>query len=166
MATGGFREDTLSKLQYRHVREDLEAGRVPIHVHVEAEIVKGEYTDYDTFLGPEATEYLKLYMDQRRRGSHDGRYPSEELSDTSPLIRDLNSHKPRSIGPKQIRKVVHNLYSKAGLLKKPKGRMYELRIHTLRKYFKTQLIAHGVPSDYADYMMGHKSDTYHDIQSL
>ncbi len=53
--------------------------RVPVHVHFEAEIVKGEYTDYDTFLGPEATEYLRLYMDQRRRGSHDRRKPAEDL---------------------------------------------------------------------------------------
>ena len=44
--------------------------------------------------------------------------------------------------------------------------MYQLRAHSLRKFFKTQLIARGVPSDYVDYMMGHTVDTYHDIQSL
>ena len=55
---------------------------------------------------------------------------------------------------------------KAGLLKMPSGRMYELRVHSLRKYFKTQLLALGVQSDYVDHMMGHTVDTYHDIQSL
>jgi hypothetical protein len=44
--------------------------------------------------------------------------------------------------------------------------MYDLRVHSLRKYFKTQLLALGVQSDYVDYMMGHTIDTYHDIQSL
>jgi hypothetical protein len=44
--------------------------------------------------------------------------------------------------------------------------MYELRLHSLRKYFKTQLLALGVQSDYVDYMMGHTVDTYHDIQSI
>jgi hypothetical protein len=44
--------------------------------------------------------------------------------------------------------------------------MYDLRVHSLRKYFKTQLIALGVQNDYVDYMMGHTIDTYHDIQSL
>jgi hypothetical protein len=44
--------------------------------------------------------------------------------------------------------------------------MYTLRVHSLRKYFKTQLLSLGVQSDYADYMMGHIIDTYHDIQSL
>jgi len=37
--------------------------------------------------------------------------------------------------------------------------------HSLRKYFKTQLMALGVQPDYIDYMMGHTVDTYHDIQS-
>jgi hypothetical protein len=55
---------------------------------------------------------------------------------------------------------------KAGLLKAPRGRMYELRLHSLRKYFKTQLSALGVQSDYVDYMMGHTVSVYNDIQSL
>jgi hypothetical protein len=56
LALGGFRIGTLAKLQYRHVKRDLEKGIVPIHVHVEAEITKGKYHDYDTFLGQEAVD--------------------------------------------------------------------------------------------------------------
>ena len=59
---------------------------------------------------------------------------------------------------------MHNLYLKAGLIKPQKGRMYELRTHSLRKYFKTQLTALGVNSEYIEYMMGHTISTYHDIQ--
>jgi hypothetical protein len=33
--------------------------------------------------------------------------------------------------------------------------MYELRVHGLRKYSKTQMLALGVQPDYVDYMMGH-----------
>jgi site-specific recombinase XerD len=164
LVLGAFREETLAKLQYRHVRRDMESNQIPIHVHVEAEITKGKYADYDTFLGAEAAEYLRLYLEQRRRGSPDGRNPPEALADESPLIRDMTSRTPRSIGSKQIRKLVHQLYVKAGLLKEPRGRMYELRVHSLRKYFKTQLLALGVQPDYVDYMMGHTVDTYHDIQ--
>jgi hypothetical protein len=61
-------------------------------------------------------------------------------------------------------KIVHQLYARAGLLKEPKGRMYDLRVHSLRKYFKTQLSSIGVQPDYIDYMMGHTINTYHDIQ--
>jgi len=164
LALGAFREDTLAKLQYRHVRDDLERGVVPIHVHVEAEITKGKYGDYDTFLGAESAEYLRLYMEERRQGSPDGRNPLESLTDESPLIRDETNRTPRPIGPKQIRKLIHQLYVKAGLVKQPRGRMYELRVHSLRKYFKTQFLALGVQPDYVDYMMGHTVDTYHDIQ--
>jgi hypothetical protein len=166
LALGAFREETLAKLQYRHVREDLEANRFPIHVHVEAEITKGKYHDYDTFLGAEAAEYLHLYLDQRHRGSIDGKIPPETLKDESPLIRDERRQQPKTIGPKQIRKLVHQLYVKASLVKEPRGRMYELRVHSLRKYFKTQLQALGVQPDYVDYMMGHTVDIYHDIQML
>ena len=166
LSLAAFREETLSKLQYRHVKEDLENGVTPIHVHVEAEITKGKYHDYDTFLGAEAAIYLRLYIEQRRRGSADGRNPPETLTDESPLIRDETSHQPKGIGPKQIRKQVHSLYAQAGLLKQLNGRMYDLRVHSLRKYFKTQLLALGVQPDYVDYMMGHTVDTYHDIQSI
>ncbi len=165
-ALGGFREETFSKLTYRHVREDLKNNRVPIHVHVEAEITKGKYHDYDTFLGAEAAMYLRLYMEQRKNGSPDGRKPPEELTDDSPLIRDETRHKPRGITPKQIRKIIHDLYVEAGLIRKRNGRMYDLRVHSIRKFFKTQMLAYGMQPDYVDYMMGHTVDTYHDIQSL
>lgn len=42
---------------------------------------------------------------------------------------------------------------------------YDLKVHSLRKFFKTQLTALGVQPDYIDYMMGHTIDTYDDIQS-
>ncbi|MDI9578344.1 MAG: site-specific integrase, partial [Thermoproteota archaeon] len=164
LALGAFREETLSKLQYRHIREDLENNITPIHVHIEAEITKGKYNDYDTFIGTEAVQYLKLYLDQRTRGTD--KIPPEILTDETPLFRDETKKAPKSISSKQIRKVVHKLYLKANLIKKLNGRMYDLRVHSLRKYFKTQLLSLGVQPDYVDYMMGHTVNTYHDIQSI
>jgi site-specific recombinase XerD len=168
MALGGFREDTLTKLVYRHVRSDLEARRTPIRVHVETTITKGRYGDYDTFLGAEAVEFLKLYLDSRRHGSPYNKIPPEEINDDSPLILDSRSRIPRPIGPKQVRKIVHHLFLRAGLIKKSNNgrQMYELRTHSLRKFFKTQMEAAGVNSDYVEYMMGHVVDTYHDVQGL
>lgn len=83
----------------------------------------------------------------------------------SSLIRDHQTKIIRPIGEKQLYKLVHTLYSKAGLLKQNHNGGYDLRVHSLRKYFKTQLMALGVQPDYIDYMMGHTVDTYHDIQS-
>jgi site-specific recombinase XerD len=163
-ALGGFREGTFSKLLYSHVKHDIEAGIVPLHIHVEAEITKGKYHDYDTFLGIEAANYLKLYLQQRRQGT---KYlPPEVITDDSPLIRDSSKTKVKGITTKQLRKIVHDLYVQAGLVTKSMGRYYDLRTHSVRKYFKTQLIALGVQPDYVDYMMGHTVDTYNDIQSI
>lgn len=61
-------------------------------------------------------------------------------------------------------KVVHDLYVKAGLIKKPKGYFYKLRVHSIRKFFRTQRSSLGIQSDYIQYMMGHKRDIYHDIE--
>ncbi len=74
---------------------------------VEADIVKGHYADYDTFLGEEAVNALRAYLEQRRRGSPDGKIPPETITDDTPLIRDIHdSRKARPIGEKQIGKLV------------------------------------------------------------
>lgn len=165
LALGGFREGTLVRLRYRHVREDLERNIVPVQIHVEAEITKGKYHDYDAFLGEEAASFLRLYLKARRAGQIHHDIPAEDVADDSPLIRDEMYPVPQPIGEKQLYKIVHDLYFKAGLLKRRENAHYDLRVHSLRKYFKTQLMALGVQSDYVNYMMGHTVDTYHDIQS-
>ena len=167
LALAGFREGTLTKLIYSHVKMDLERGMIPLHVHIEIEITKGKYAAYDTFLGAEAVEFLKLYLDERRKGSPDGKIPPEEITEDSPLIRDSKSKTPRPIGEKQIYKVIHNLFFKAGLIA-PGSKRYDLRVHSLRKFFKTQLVARGVPESYTEYWMGHKPDKYgyNDVSSV
>jgi len=41
-----------------------------------------------------------------------------------------------------------------------------LRPHSIRNFFRTQLAALGVNTDYIEYMMGHKVNTYHDVKML
>ncbi len=172
-ALGAYRESTLSALQYHHAKGDLERGASVIHIHLEPEIVKEQHADFHTFIGAEATQYLRLSLDQRRKGNPRwkkgaaiDRLPPEDITDSSPLIRDEGSRTPRNVSPKQIRRIVHNLYVKAELVKKPKGRMYELRDHSLRKFYKTQMLARGVQESIVEYFLCHKSDTYTDIESL
>lgn len=130
LALGGFREGTLVRLQYRHVREDLERGLVPLHIHVEPEITKGKYHDYDTFIGAEAVEYLKLYLQARRKGNLDARLQPEDIHDESPLICDIRSRTPRPIGEKRIYKTIHELYFKGGA---PEAGS-KWRLHALRPF--------------------------------
>jgi site-specific recombinase XerD len=165
LALGGFRIGTLAKLQYRHVKRDLEKGTVPIHVHVEAEITKGKYHDYDTFLNQEAADYLRAYLESRRKGSPRGRTPPENIRDDSLLIRDSHCRHSRPITTGRLHSIIHNLYIEAGLLtSNPLGRRYDLRAHSIRKFYRTQMASLGVDRDYIEYMMGHTISTYHDIK--
>jgi hypothetical protein len=104
-------------------------------------------------------------LDKRRQVSPDEKVPAEEIVDDSPLIRDAQSAKPRPVGEKQLYKMIHGLYHEARLLRKDGNGGYDLRVHSIRKFFKTQLMALGIQPDYVDYMMGHTVDVYHDIQS-
>jgi integrase len=165
LALGGFRIGTLVKLQYRHVKRDLEKMTTPIHIHVEAEITKGKYHDYDTFVGQEAADYLRVYLEMRRNGSKTSKIPPENIHDETPLIRNHQTKQALPLTPAAIHKLVHDLYVKAGLIQpKPFGRRYDLRAHSIRKFFRTQMAALGVDRDYIEYMMGHTISTYHDIQ--
>jgi site-specific recombinase XerD len=166
IATGGFREGTFAKLKYRHVREDLEANRIPIHVHVEAAITKGKYHDYDTFLNAEASHLLKLYVDDRKRGTR--KRPPEEINDDSPLIRNRNlAEKVLGVSEKTIRKIVHELAVGTKIAKKlPDSWMYSVRTHSLRKFFRTQMSSAKLDPEIINYFMGHTVDTYEDVQSL
>jgi len=162
---GGFREGTLVKLRYGHVSSDLEKGITPIHIHVESEITKGKYSDFDTFVGGEAVQALQEYMHARRKGLLDRRIPHEEITDESPLVRDQSFHKAKPITEKQVRKIVHRLYAKVGLIRKAKHGRYDLSVHSLRKFFRTQMTALGVQSDYVEFMMGHSISRYDDVES-
>lgn len=168
LALSGVRIGTLVKLKYKHVKEDLEAGRVPVCIRVPAEITKGKYADYFTFISEEAVNYLKMYLEYRRRGSPSGKIPPEIIHDESPLIR-TETRIPRHLSTRQAQRIIHNIMVKAGLIQKTpgkgeKGARYELRVHSLRKYFKTQLTAAGVPVEYVEFMMGHKTSTYLDVK--
>jgi integrase len=116
LALAGFRIGTLVKLQYRHIRLDLEKSLTPIHIHVEAEITKGKYHDYDTFIGQEAAEYLRAYLEIRRNGSKTSKIPPENIHDETPIIRNHQTKQAIPLTPSAVHKLVHDLYIKTGLI--------------------------------------------------
>ena len=164
LALSGIRVGTLCKLTYGHVRKDLETGIVPVHMYVEADITKGKYNDYDTFIGEEAVHYLKSYLQLRRNGTPRSRIVPETITDETPLIRTKSNSQVKPLTPTSVHQIIHNLCLKAGILKPERSQHYELRVHSLRKYFRTQMAALGVPTDYIEYMMGHTVSTYHDVE--
>jgi integrase len=171
LALSGVRIGTLVKLQYRHVKHDLENGIMPVHMHIEAEITKGKYHDYDTFIGAEGVTYLKAYLkarsigNERLEGGKLRGMPAEEITDSSPLIRNEHKSKVEAITPGSVHYAIHRLYRRAGLIENGGKVRYDLRAHSLRKYFRTQLGAiSSIKNDYIEYMMGHTISTYNDIK--
>lgn len=170
LALAGFRVGTLVKLQYRHVKDDLERGVSPVHLHIEADITKGKYGDYDTFIGAEAVDYLKTYLNSRRVGTlrfEAGKtrgMPPEQIANNSPLIRNEHKAKVEPITEGEVWTAIHGLLCKAEIVGQDRKVRYEVRPHSIRKYFRTQLGATSMKNDYIDYMMGHKVSTYNDIK--
>jgi hypothetical protein len=75
-----------AQCSYRDIAQGLEAGKVPVHIKVMPFQAKGKRAEgYDTFIGPEAVDALKAYLDSRRRGTR--HIPSEVIRRDAPLFR-------------------------------------------------------------------------------
>jgi integrase len=167
LALTGLRIGTLVQLQYRHVKHDLEAGKQSIHIHIESEITKGKYHSYDTFLGSEGVKYLQTYLNIRRQGTRRDRWgmPPEQIHDASPLLRNSQTKRVQPVTPGSVSLAIHKLFIKTSLIEKGTKKRYELRTHSIRKFFRTQLGSLGtIPTDYIEYMMGHTISTYNDVR--
>lgn len=166
LATSGLRAGTLTKLKYGHVREELEAAKTPCSIHIKADETKGKYADFYTFINEEAVDYLNLYLERRKRGTESGKIPPEELDDESPLIKNSRRRQIEGVSYSSIYARIHKLMQKADLIEIGTQKRYELNVHSLRKWFKTQMTAEGVQSDYVEFFMGHVISTYQDVKSL
>jgi len=91
--------------------------------------------------------------------------PPEIITDSSPLIRNRHKAQVKAITPTAVHSVVHKLYRKAGLIAKNGKIRYDLRVHSIRKYFKKQLGANSeIPVEHVEYMLGHTISTYNDVK--
>lgn len=148
MAQSGLRPSTISKLKYEHIKEDFEAGTIPMCIKIPAKINKGEYGTFPTFAGEETIKYLKLYLKGRPNIQ-----PEEYL-----FVSQKGKNKP--INPKAISRVFNRLVrklEKRGILE-VKGREYgkpaEIRLYNLRKWFRKHAGQAG--QDYVNFWMGHR----------
>ena len=152
LAQSGMRVGTLAGLTYGHVKEGLEKGEVPLRIHISSMEAKGRVRSFDTFIGSEAIDYLKLYLESRQRGTK--KIPGEKLTERSPLFRDQRGKDAKALRYVGIYADIRKALLNTGLAEK-KGKPSELRPHSLRKFFKTQLEAAGVSRMFIEFMMGH-----------
>ena len=59
MSQSGLRPDTLCNLKFNHIEPEFSEGVLPCKIKIPAELAKGEFGSYFTFMGEESVKYLK-----------------------------------------------------------------------------------------------------------
>lgn len=147
---GGFDVSTLCSLNYGDVKDEFEAGKIPMMVHV---VREKEEVEYFTFVGKDATEALKAYLNDRKS-------KGEKLKFETPLfIRDkAKRRKGERINPYHIQNMMRETAIRAGLISREDMEKVDFnpyRPHALRAAFSSILRLNGFDSVLVDFMMGH-----------
>jgi integrase len=166
----GLRNGTLRALLYGEVKKELEAGATNILIKIHKNMkrivpsaCKGN-TEYTVFTSGEATEALRLFLNERRRF---GEIQDEEVlfcSDHNRFTRKERSVKP--LTPRELQVIIKNAARKAGVKE-----WKNVVPHSLRKTFESVLRSQLTDGGRLDlktqeYFMGHilggSMDTYYD----
>jgi integrase len=114
--SGISREDAV-KLKYSDIQTDMEANKETVHIKL---VRTKEMVSYNTFIGKNAIDALKVYLEQRKRRS-------EEITKDTYLIAQLNGE-PTT--PENLSQMFMRLGKKTGFHTSP---------HRLRKFFMSRL---------------------------
>lgn len=147
LVASGLRVGSLEKLKLKHVKFDFDPHVGLVEVPPEATKAK---VGYYTFFTDETKEALKKHLETRKKNG-------EVLTEDSPLIKPPQSETATYAC---IRLSYNRTLRRAGLTKKSMS-YYVLHIHSLRKFFRTQLEAILTRSQ-IERLMGHVSSEYLD----
>jgi len=146
MAQSGLRPSTLCALRMKHVEPDYSQDRVPLKISVPENLTKGQYHAYLTFIGEDAHRFLRDYLKTRPNLNRES-YVFTKQGSEEPMIRNTFS----SLFRKSAR-----LLRDKGLMdyeQKEKDKPAEIRLYTLRKWFRKYAIQAGFEN--VDFWMGH-----------
>jgi integrase len=146
----GIRRGSIPFLTYGHVKKDFEAGIIPLHIHLKKEEVKGEYFPYDTFIGKQAVEDLRLSLELRKRGTR--KIPPEVITDESPLFRQENTAVIQPCGETAFTSWFASLSKRAGFPEEETITPHSIRRATNTGLEKSKMM----PLNWIDHVMGHR----------
>ena len=142
----GISRDDAVNMTYKDVRKAVEDPTIIAH---KMNVYRGkENVEYETWIGTNAIESLRVYfLVRRQRG--------EEITDDTPIFASNN--KPyEALTPKSLSVVFRRLSQKTGI---------KITTHRLRKAFETYITAGGAHPLVAKYWMGHKIRTGRDVEA-
>lgn len=137
LSSSGLRVGELRNLKL----SDVDMAREPGIIKIKGLTTK-ERKSRTTFFSNEAKQVLQSYLDQRKGNGH-------QITEESYLFA-TNSGTQMSYQNLQF--ILNNVFKKVS---KKEGKRYGLHAHSLRKFFKTQLISAGVPGPIVDKLSGH-----------
>jgi len=149
MAQSGQRPGTLCQLKIKHLEPDFSKGIVPCCVKVSAEIAKGQFGAYFTFIGEESVKHLKTYFKTRSILG-----PEDYIFTNQGTDNQLNSKSATTLFSKTLLKL-----KESGVLtvaSRDPGKPKEVRLYNLRKWFRNQ--AGKMGAEYVNFMMGHRAN--------
>jgi len=172
LASSGLRIGVSAlRLQLKHFRDNLEDDLPCYMLEIPEELTKAEYgheNPHFTFISREARDYLMAYLKKREQFG-------EKIGPETYLFVSQRNRRPDPDQPLTYRGALHlweRACEAAGIDRKPvflpsrRGRLknrndhgqvirYNIRIHSLRKYFKTACSLMGVDRMATEAMMGH-----------
>ena len=154
MFQSGIDVSTLCSLKYKDVKNKLEDHPLKL------DLVRGKTgVEYYTFLGRDATEALKAYLnDLKAKGIN--------LGDNDPLfVKYLYDKvitkdgkeikKPKPIKPHNVQVMLREVAKKAGFINGDE-RFNPVSPHALRESFSSILVSNKVPTTIVDFFLGHE----------
>jgi len=149
----GLRISDARRLNYGDIAEQLERGATLIQINI---ITQKTKLLAKTFIGQEAIEALKTYIEERKRGSR--RVEPEAITNESPLFRTWTSGKVKRIPRGSFSSVIRQAFLRNGEKK--------MSAHSLRKKLQTDLERAGMNSNWIDQILGHQLINSRDAYSL
>jgi len=143
MAQSGLRPHTIVQLRLKNFES---FDKIPCKVDVPKEITKGKYGGYVTFIGLEATKYLKQYLATRTDVTPDSLlFCTHDDPRKSVSVKDMS---------RAFRLAARKLEQSGAIsFEVREGKPSELRFYTLRKFFRKY--ANQMGFEHVNYMMGH-----------
>ena len=142
--TGISRADAVG-LTYKDVKKTIENPNIQYY---KIDVYRGkENVEYETWLGPNAIQSLRIYFGIRER-------LGEKITDETWIFTVKGDNQP--LEPPSLSAVFRRLSRRTGI---------KISTHKLRKLFETYITAGGTHPIVAKYWMGHKIKTSRDIEA-